>query len=382
MPILTNTPVGRNVLNGLGTVANTITGTGTSMDTNPFISSMNEGNYNYKFLKFPEDLDDPQNSYYGHAMMININVPEYSIYEQTARDGRPVSIYNDLPHQINQSGMTRNYTVRQNQYSRIETLRRSYDTRYTGAGPLGSGRLASSFDIPGITQTTRRTRRITESILLYMPGTVNFVQANAYEDFSFTELLKKVGVGAAQGVVQALGSSPSAGAAQGLASGATSVLSGAAGMASKLNNAPINPRIEVIYTSPMVRQFDFTFDLAPSNERESVLIDNIIRTLRFHAAPELSNRLAGTVVGETLGGLLSPFFLTPPAEFDITFFHKGKENTVLPRINTCVLQNIDLDYAPNSVYTTFSNGHPVHIRMRLSFKEIEVIDKKRVLQGF
>jgi hypothetical protein len=95
----------------------------------------------------------------------------------------------------------------------------------------------------------------------------------------------------------------------------------------------------------------------------------IIRTLRFHAAPELDSVTAG-------------FTYIPPAEFDITFFNKGVENTAIPRINTCVMDRIEVDYAPTGVYSTFSNGHPVAARLSLGMREIEVVHKRRVLQGF
>ena len=62
--------------------------------------------------------------------------------------------------------------------------------------------------------------------------------------------------------------------------------------------------------------------MAPRNEQESLSMRNIIKTLRFHGAPELN--FAGT-------------FWIPPAEFDISFFHNGRENRNIPRINTCVL---------------------------------------------
>jgi hypothetical protein len=109
--------------------------------------------------------------------------------------------------------------------------------------------------------------------------------------------------------------------------------------------------------------------MAPKNEQESITVKNIIDTFRFHAAPELDN----------IGPI--PIFV-PPAEFDITFYHKGKENTKIPRINTCALEQIEVDYAPTGVYSTFANGHPVAIRLSLAWRELEILHKERVAQGF
>jgi hypothetical protein len=104
-----------------------------------------------------------------------------------------------------------------------------------------------------------------------------------------------------------------------------------------------------------------------NSEKEVQSVKSIIRTLRYYAAPEI-----------TLGG----FAFVPPADFDITFFQAGKENTNLPRINTCVLDRIDVDYSPEQSYSTFANGHPVAVRLSLGFREVEILHKERVLQGF
>lgn len=308
-------------------------------------------------------------------MMININVPKYSLYEQTYQKGNPVSIYNGLPHQAGLNQPTRNYTMMKDQFSKVDVLRRVYDDQFTGKNfSYGiTGKLSNNLDIAGITMTARRTRRIKESILLYMPSTAAYKQSNIYEDISLTNIMREVGVGAFQGIANALGAGGAAIA--GSIGAAAGVVGNAANLAGKLNNNPINPRIEVIYSSPTLRTFDFAFIFAPSNERESIAIDNIIRTLRFHAAPELSN------MNFTIGSFQNPFFMTPPAEFDITFFHKGKENTRIPRISTCVLESIDVDYAQTGIYSTFDNGYPVATLLTLRFKEIEVQTKLRILTG-
>jgi len=144
--------------------------------------------------------------------------------------------------------------------------------------------------------------------------------------------------------------------------------SGVVGGASKLLQAPINPMVEILFSNTTVRVFVMEFLMSPRNEEESKTIHSIIKTLRFHAAPEI--------------GELSGVTWIPPAEFDITFFNKGVENMNLLRINTCVLERVEVDYAPQGIYSTFRNGHPVAVRLSLAFRELEPVHKKRVLQGF
>jgi hypothetical protein len=200
----------------------------------------------------------------------------------------------------------------------------------------------------------RRTTRIKESIALHMPnGGLVYTEENKYEEVSMTAVL----TGA---ISTAVGLIP------GAASPFNSAVS-AAKRGAQIAGYPINPAVEVLFAARPQRQWMFEVFLLPRSEKEVQSVKNIIRTLRYYAAPEI-----------TLGG----FAFVPPADFDITFFQAGKENTNLPRINTCVLDRIDVDYSPEQSYSTFANGHPVAVRLSLGFREVEILHKERVLQGF
>ena len=70
-------------------------------------------------------------------------------------------------------------------------------------------------------------------------------------------------------------------------------------------------------------------------------------------------------------------FRSPPSEFDIDFLVDGQINDKIHQIGTCVLTNINVDYAPNG-WSTFSNGMPTSVRMTLQFMETEIVTKQRV----
>lgn len=133
--------------------------------------------------------------------------------------------------------------------------------------------------------------------------------------------------------------------------------------------------LEVIYSSPELRSFRFDFMLYPRSEEEAVEVMNIISRFRFHQAPEYMQNSGG-------------FFLIPPSEFDIKFYYNGQENPNIPKIQTCVLETIDIDYAPNgfSAYEvpqeTFPSegrtGTPVAMRLSLAFRETEIITKQLI----
>lgn len=315
-----------------------------------------QSRYDFNYLVFPETLGMDDN---GHYMVININVPTTGVKLNGLTVGSPAGNY-------------QNFFTPINQVSKLDTLR-------YGGGVIGgvTGGSRPAVSIP------RNTRRIAESIALYMPTPLIFNTNNIYEEISLTALAGKVGIGTitAAGSITDLvasaitGSSTNIGSA--IAGGLRSVFEGlgsAIGTASSIMQNPINPAVEILFSNTAQRQFSFELLLAPRNERESLAIKSIIKTLRFHGAPEINTGLGGGGIGLTW---------IPPADFDITFFNKGVENLNILRINTCVLERIEVDYAPASgIYSTFRNGHPVAVRLSLGFRELEPVHKQRVLQGF
>ena len=228
-----------------------------------------------------------------------------------------------------------------------------------------------------LSQGARTIRRTKETIALYMPDTLafNFEQkynsnlslsdgliptfvsavasgANARDFSEFAKNLTPFGINLA---AKATGSNF-------LQAGATAFL-----------GVVQNPQLEMLYTSPEFRKFKFEFVFYPRSEAEARNVQSIITSFRFHQAPEIAAEGAG-------------FFLVPPSEFDIKFYCNGEENPNIPKISTCVLSNIDLDFAPNGSFAAYEvpgqidpssggTGMPVAIRMTLSFQETQVLTK-------
>lgn len=330
-----------------------------------------DSKYNFQYWKFPEDLTQSHNNHY---MVIQINVqtnlgvvqgrfiPRFG-QDQLTGDYSKVD-------ELNWNGGGRFVSQEQGaRMSRIGGVGLTTDPNIDDYSPVyGTG-----FDPLKMGPTSRGTRRISDAIALYMPTPIIYNTINDYEEVKLTQLFGQ-GIAAIAGGI-ASRSSAQAGASiadaqqagQG-ASGMISGIGGAIGRTSQLFGYPINPRVEVLFSNTKLRQYVFEFLFAPVSQKESESIANIIRTIRFHAAPELA--FAGN-------------FFIPPAEFDITFYHNGKENLNLPRINTCILDRIEVDYTPQQgQYTTFSNGHPVTTRLSLGLREVEPIHKTRVYQGF
>jgi hypothetical protein len=319
-----------------------------------------DNQYDFNYRVFPDDLGADN---LAHYMIININV-------QVGKDGLPRTGV-AIPSQFGPA----NYQIT-NELSKVDQLKFGNASNVPGLTSFeGLGNLANQvldgqgFNVP------RYTRRIKESIALFMPVPMAYTHTNVYEEISLTSFgaqAAKLGVTAAGKALTALltgriNSAINSGLPRAVASGAfgetARQIAGIAGY-------PINPKVEVIFSHTPQRAFRMELLMAPKNSQESETVKNIVDTLRFHAAPEISS----------IGGVIPTF--VAPAEFDITFYHKGKENTKIPRINTCALEQVEIDYAPAGIYATFSNGHPVTMRLSLAFRELEILHKQRVTQGF
>ena len=267
------------------------------------------------------------------------------------------------------------YNFAPGEFSKTDVLRFNVDGNVTFVTDSdGSTVSATQAGIAGA--RPRFTKRIVESIALYMPhAEMTFTDAHEYKDISFTSVAMSGINNIAGGIQDIFGDIPIVGDVVGIFTDAVQTGLKILPTLAALGGTPMNPRVEVIFSNTAQRQFTFEFLFAPSSPDESVALENIIRTLRFHAAPEVG------------ADSFNAFFFIPPSEFDITFYRVPQsggieENTHIPRINTCVLQNIEVSYSPSGIYSTFSNGHPVAVRLTLMFKETEIAHKLRVLQGF
>lgn len=143
---------------------------------------------------------------------------------------------------------------------------------------------------------------------------------------------------------------------------------GLAATAGAMVGRVINPGVEVLYRTTKLRDFQFAFLMAPSSERESNTMKGLVQALRKAAAPSADPDAS--------------YLFRTPYEFEIKFYHGEKENTHIPKIGRCVLENITVDYAPGGEWSTFTNGHPVSALMTLKFQEMEIMTQERINDGY
>lgn len=132
----------------------------------------------------------------------------------------------------------------------------------------------------------------------------------------------------------------------------------------------INPQVQLLFKATALRTFQFEFLFTPTSQKEADTVQQIIQKFKYHAAPTIGG-----------GAIKSDLFFTMPDTFDIQFFYKGNVNNKIHRIDECVLESINVDYAPNG-WAAFNDGSPVQTKMTLQFKELAIQDKAKIAQGF
>lgn len=325
--------------------------------------------YNFDYRVFPLDLGTDSNKHY---VVFNINVPVHATGSNAGK------VKNGSYNTANFTNITETGDLSKVDQLRFKNGNASFIPNLSEEG--------ANAPLP------RYTMRIAESIAMHMPTPLTFSSTNVYEDISLTQFAGQTGRLAGTLFGKALADSKT-GKVYNQFGQIISAGGDLLGTALQLGGNPINPRIEVLFANTLQRQFAFEFLMAPRTEEESYAMDRIIRTFKFHSAPSINNAGIDDVKNSIInfnsfadtiadfGKYLIPFYV-PPAEFDITFFNNGVENDKIPRINTCVLERIEVDYAPQGMYATFSNGYPVACRLSMSFRETEVVHKERVAQGF
>lgn len=128
-----------------------------------------------------------------------------------------------------------------------------------------------------------------------------------------------------------------------------------------------NPFREVLFKSVGFRKFEFTYKFMPKSETESELVNDIIKTFKFHMHPEL---------------VTSGLYYIYPSDFDIVYYYKGNENKWLNKISTCALTDLRVEYGGQNNYSTFNTGAPTEINLSLTFTELESLTKERINEGY
>lgn len=344
------------------------------------------GSYESNIYRYPEDIGNYDK---GHYMVFHINTQEHSQYGFS-------EVQNDLPSIIQNRknyGYDNPLTIFGQATSALGQTSIGQKVKEFSSdlfNKIGEGQAPESIKKAWSSATsisgTRTIKRTTDTIALYMPDTLNFTHQQKYSELSLTGIpsaLLSAGASAADALKNNSGTSAAAQVMNNISPFLANFAGNKLGDLGKFAFAAgfgvvQNPQLELLYTSPQFRTFRFDFMFYPRSEKEAKEVQKILDRLRFHQAPEVRKESKG-------------FFLIPPSEFDIKFYYNGAENPNIPPISTCVLDSIDVDYAPNgfSAYevpgqihaSMGETGMPVAIRLSLNFMETEYLTKDHFSEG-
>ena len=136
-----------------------------------------------------------------------------------------------------------------------------------------------------------------------------------------------------------------------------------------------NNNLSLLFNSPTLREFTFTWKLTPRSREEATRVNNIIRFFKQGMAPKKG---INTATGA------ASYFLGTPNVFDlkfktttkgaISFFYEGDDiNHSVVRIKTCACTGCAVNYTPDGMWNAYERGQPVSVTMSLRFAELEPI---------
>ena len=232
------------------------------------------------------------------------------------------------------------------------------------------------------------TRRLDTAIALYMPAQVQVTYGTKYTDTEISPLAGPVGEGITN-LMSGAGLSDTYDNFVGNVSKGSAVekkvlttiastldglgLSGTREALEISSGEIFADRMELAFKGVDRRSFQYTFKMIPKNSREADEIRKIVFAFKANMLPELTEGKDRDT-------------MTTPNTFNIQYMYKGKENDYVHRVSECFLENVQVSYGGDR-YKTFEphaddGAPPVETSITLAFKEIEIITRERIFQGY
>ena len=355
--------------------------------------------YAFNQISYPADVTT--NIENGHYMLFYVNVQNKSKYHYKDYKGVDVGGVTTVFNKGEGTEGPRNQYAVQDSYTE-EASDASFKLNLLKSGTPGNYHYQDVTELSKSQQDARTgmrtwaptTTRITDSIALYLPGSLSNNLLAEYDPAA----MGVIGFAAATGLQFAdqFGADDFEGAAKTLKGAVGNVgeeiiqraLAGIADLstgvngtyefANKIFGRATNPYMEVLFKEMPLRGFDYNFTFQPKDEKERDDVQNIIKTFRFHMAPELQEQ--------------NMRFMGIPSTFDIHYMYqqatqrvpldwrKAEQNPFYNKIATCILTKCDVTY--EDAAKSFRDGSPTKISMALSFTETEMITKEKINEGF
>ena len=123
----------------------------------------------------------------------------------------------------------------------------------------------------------------------------------------------------------------------------------------------INPNLELLFSGPNLRSFNFNFTLTPRDSEEARIVRKIIRAMKRNMTPQRSSQ---------------NLFLESPRIFELEYIFgdTNREHPFMNKFKPCACTNFTVNYTPDGSYMTY-RGEPsmTAYQISMSFGEIEPI---------
>jgi len=367
---------------------------------NDMAAAMGNDKFAFNQISYPTDITTNKEN--GHYMLFYVNVQNKSKYHYKDYKGVDVGGITTIFNKGGEGSLDAASRATPDSYTE-GVSDAAFKLNLLKSGTPGN-RLESNFTELAKSQQVARTgmrtwapttTRISDSIALYLPGSIS---NNLTAEYS-SSAMGVIGFAAAAGLkfTDQFGNDDFEGAAKTLQGAIGSVgedilqraLAGIADLstgvegtyqfANQIFGRATNPYMEVLFKETPLRTFTYTFSFQPKDQQERDDVQDIIKTFRFHMAPELQEQ--------------NMRFMGIPSTFDIHYMYQSdatsnkpmdwrqaEENDFVNKIATCVLTKCDVTY--NDAAKSFQDGSPTSITMALSFTETEMITKEKINEGF
>ena len=359
-------------------------------------------------LEFPINVasDDIASGNHGHYIMFYINEQEKARLSIGQRTGGG-SVAENAAEPYNIPSFVRKY---KSQFSRHENQNNgggierlvNLDEKQAAVEFLKGGATKTQLETANIQRNLRKgqkaggstvrvarapTKRLDTAIALYMPQSVQVTYGAQYTDTQIGAVTEEAlnvynnlvtGRGGSEDLKRQLTNIGGnvADSLQNFLLASVGIIPGLQGTretAEMKSGNVIADRLELAFKGINKRNFQYTFKMTPKDRKEVDMIRKIVFAFKANMMPEF--------VGDNRGGRR----LLVPNTFDIAYMYLGGQNLHLHNISTCVLENMNVTYGGDR-YRTFEpdgeGAQPVETTITLNFKEMELITRERVFEGF
>ena len=196
-------------------------------------------------------------------------------------------------------------------------------------------------------------------IYLYAPAGISFADGLAYDNAEMSAVVSAIQSAADSSATGGENMVKTAGGAVGGFLAGQVRKSGIGQQAQLQLGVVRNPRLEMLFRAPALRQLSLTWKFMPSNASESAVVEGLIKKIRMHAHPELSG--AG-------------FNFSFPDVFKIDFITKGGGKAKMIPFSHAYCTAISVNYG-SSGPAFFGDGSPAEIDFTISLQETKVLSR-------